>query len=281
VDTPAVQVESLIKNYGPSVAVDRISFDVKAGEILGLLGPNGAGKTTLISMLATRIRPTAGDAEILGHSIVREPYRVRRVVGVVPQDVSLYPKLTGAENLRFFGRVAGDSGRRLEERVDALIHLVGLEHRRDDLVSAYSGGMKRRLNLAVGLVHHPGVVLLDEPTVGVDPQSREHIFGVVLSLKESGAAVVYTTHYMEEAERLCDRIAIVDGGRIVALGTLDQLLQGSPGPDVIEIRGLERGADLAPLERALATYGGGVKIEIAPVRLDRYFLQLTGKTLRD
>ncbi len=307
----AVRVEGLCKSYDAIQAVRGISFEIHKGEVLGLLGPNGAGKTSTISMLSTQLRPSAGDATVLGHSVASDRLAVRRQIGVVPQDLALYPKLTAAENVRFFGRMYQVPKLELERRIDELLGLVGLETRRDDFVHTFSGGMKRRLNIAVSLVHHPKIILFDEPTVGVDPQSREHIFTIITRLRRDGAAILYTTHYMEEAERLCDRLGIMDEGKIIAIGTLEELLAHAGCSEVIELRGLPSVVDLGrlhsapgvcrveqhdgavqlyvsnatsllgPLQQLLQRHGPSASLQIAPLRLDKLFLQLTGKELRD
>ncbi len=307
----AVRVSDLRKRYETIEAVRGISFEIHQGEVFGLLGPNGAGKTSTISMLSTQMRPTAGDATVFDHSVTSDVVAVRRVIGVVPQDLALYPKLTAAENMRFFGRMYQVPKHELEKRLDELLGLVGLDTRRDEYVSNFSGGMKRRLNIAVSLVHEPKLILFDEPTVGVDPQSREHIFTIVSRLRAGGAAILYTTHYMEEAERLCDRLGIMNEGKIIAMGALDELLANAGCSEVIELRGLPPVADLgrlqnapgvcrvehhdgathlyvndaasllAPLQQAIGRYGSAGSLQIAPLRLDKLFLQLTGKELRD
>jgi ABC-2 type transport system ATP-binding protein len=307
----ALRVEALRKRYDAIEAVAGLSFEIRAGEIFGLLGPNGAGKTTTISVIATMLRPTAGDATVFGHSVRRDVAVVRRMIGVVPQEIALYPKLTAAENIKFFGRMYGVSKADLERGVAELLGLVGLENRRDDAVDTFSGGMKRRLNLAVSLIHRPRLLLLDEPTVGVDPHSREHLFSVVRRLRDEGTAILYTTHYMEEAERLCDRLGIMDEGKIIAMGTLDALLAEAGCSEVVELRGLPPRADLsrlqgtpgvcrmeshdgvtrvfvnnatmvlAPLQEALSGFPQHVMLQIQPLSLENLFLQLTGKELRD
>jgi linearmycin/streptolysin S transport system ATP-binding protein len=308
---PALRVEGLHKRYGKIEAVAGITFEIQEGEVFGLLGPNGAGKTTTISVISTQLRPSSGDAVVFGHSVRRDVNAVRQKIGVVPQDIALYPKLTAAENIRFFGRMYGVAKAALEERVDGLLRLVGLDGRRDDYVGTFSGGMKRRLNMAVSLVHRPRLVLLDEPTAGVDPHSREHIFQIVSALRDEGSAIVYTTHYMEEAERLCDRLGIMDEGKIIAMGTLDELITQLGCAEIIQIRGLPPMADLsrlqsasgvcrvesqngvtrvfvtsaaralAPLNQAISRYADDVSVEITPLSLEALFLQLTGKELRD
>jgi ABC-2 type transport system ATP-binding protein len=218
-----LEVSDLTKSYGERRAVQEVSFSIRAGEVFGLLGPNGAGKTTTIGMIATIVTPTGGEVRVLGEPTDSRPKAAKGHLGLVPQRICLYPSLTAEENLLFFGRMYGLGRGRLAGRVDALLELTGLTARRQDQVSTFSGGMKRRLNLACGLVHEPKLLLLDEPTVGVDPQSRERIFTAVEELAASGMAVLYTTHYMEEAERLCHRLAIMDEGRFVAEGTVQQL----------------------------------------------------------
>jgi ABC-2 type transport system ATP-binding protein len=204
--------------------VDGLSFTVAPGEIFGLLGPNGAGKSTTIGMLATLTRPDAGRIEIEGIDVAREPERVRPLLGYVPQELALYPALSARDNLAFFGRIYGLGGRKLAARVDEVLEVVGLRDRAGDAVRTFSGGMMRRLNLAVGLVHAPKLLLLDEPTVGVDPQSRNFIFEHVLQLRDAGLTILYTSHYMEEVQRLCDRVAIVDEGRLLALDSPQTLI---------------------------------------------------------
>jgi ABC-2 type transport system ATP-binding protein len=309
---PAVlKVDGLKKRYRSIEAVAGLSFEIRAGEIFGLLGPNGAGKTTTISILATARKPSGGDATLLGHSISREPDVVRRMIGVVPQEISLYPMLTAQENLAFFGSLYDVKGPQLESRIDELLRFVGLSGRRNDYVSTFSGGMKRRLNIALALVHKPKLILLDEPTVGVDAQSREHIFEILRQLREEGHAILYTTHYMEEAQELCDRLAIVSHGKIIAAGTFDELLRHLDCAETVEIRGLPHGTDLAaikaaggvcdiqsddgvvklfvqsatrllgPLHKVISSSTKPVRVRIEPLSLEDVFLQLTGKELRD
>jgi linearmycin/streptolysin S transport system ATP-binding protein len=248
-----VEANDLHKTFGDREAVRGVSLTIRSGEIYGLLGPNGAGKSTTINMLATYLAPTSGTATIAGMPVTAGA-RVKRIIGVVPQEIALYDDMTAAENMRFFGEIYGIAGSALADRTTDLLTLVGLNERRDDKVSEYSGGMKRRLNLAVSVIHQPRFLMLDEPTVGVDPQSREALFELTEKLRDDGMAILYTTHYMEEAERLCDRIAIMDEGQIVAQGTLENLL-------------------------TLRT--------VEPVRTERphglaeVFLQLTGKQYRD
>lgn len=230
-----------------------MSFHIEAGEIFGLLGPNGAGKSTTISMLATYLIPTSGSASIAGIPIT-SPGQAKKLIGLVPQEIALYDEMTAERNMRFFGELYGVTGTALSTRTDELLERVGLLDRKGDRVETFSGGMKRRLNLAVGLIHQPPLLMLDEPTVGVDPQTREAIFELVEHLAQAGVAILYTTHYMEEAERLCKRIAIIDEGRIIASGTLDELLTLRTEEPVRVAR---------------------------PHGLAEVFLQLTGKQYRD
>lgn len=215
----------LVKKYGDHTAVDDVSFTIEAGEVFGLLGPNGAGKSTTIAMLSGLFPPTNGDATIGGFDVVRQSAQVKRIIGVVPQDLALYPSLSGRENVTFFAQIYGLRGKALRDRADEVLGYVGMLERANDAVKTYSGGMKRRVNLAAGLVNSPRLLFLDEPTVGVDPQSRNHIFESVERLnREQGMAILYTTHYMEEAERLCHRVGIIDRGKLIALDTPRNLI---------------------------------------------------------
>jgi ABC-2 type transport system ATP-binding protein len=221
---PIVNITDLRKSYGGFQAVKGISFEIQEGEVFGLLGPNGAGKTTTISMLAGLIPSNGGRIEIDGLPSNESSVATRRAIGVVPQDLAIYNKLTGRENLEFFGRLFGLTGAALVGRTTAMLELVGLTDRANSLSDTYSGGMKRRLNLAAGLMHNPRLLLLDEPTVGVDPQSRNHIFEGVRALNRQGLTVLYTSHYMEEVEILCDRVGIMDDGNLVACDTVANLV---------------------------------------------------------
>jgi ABC-2 type transport system ATP-binding protein len=223
---PAIlEVDNLVKKYGDFEAVKGISFAVEEGEVFGLLGPNGAGKTQTISMVTGVIPPTSGTARIGGYDIRKEANKVKKINGLVPQDLALYPTLSARANLNFFGRIYGLHGKELKERVDDVLRVVALTERADGVVDKFSGGMKRRVNIAAGLVHQPRLLFLDEPTVGVDPQSRNHIFESVQRLnRERGMSVVYTSHYMEEVETLCNRAAIIDEGRIIAMDTIKNLI---------------------------------------------------------
>jgi len=224
-DQLAIHVADLHKDFGEIQAVRGISFDVGRGAIFSLLGPNGAGKSTTISMLSCLLRPTAGDATVMGHSILQDPAGVKAAIGVAPQEVAIYEDLTARENLEFWGKMYGLRGHALRQRVDEVLELVGLTDRQRGRVGKFSGGMKRRINIAVALLHRPAVLILDEPTVGIDPQSRRHILDGVLAYNREGTTVLYTTHYMEEAQELSDHIAIMDHGQIIALGTHQELVQ--------------------------------------------------------
>jgi ABC-2 type transport system ATP-binding protein len=303
----------LIKSYGPVRAVDGVSFQVAKGEVYGLLGPNGAGKTTTMSMLAGLLAPDDGRILFDGIDLAAEPLKVKAQLGVVPQEPALYENLSARENLHFWGGLYGLTGAPLTKAVDRVLDLVGLADRAKDPVKQYSGGMKRRINLALGLVHAPRAVLMDEPTVGIDPQARLNILESVKQVAAAGTTVVYTTHYLEEVEQLCDRIAIMDHGKILAEGTLDQLTSRTGGRDLVTVRGAFDAADVVArleglpgvqvtsaesgklvlavegsgrgavdvLSRVLA---GGVAIDgisIQPPGLNTLFLNLTGRELRD
>jgi ABC-2 type transport system ATP-binding protein len=220
-----LEVDNLVKKYGDYEAVKGVSFSVEEGEVFGLLGPNGAGKTTIISMVTGVLETTSGTARIGGYDIHKELDEVKKINGLVPQDLALYPTLSARANLDFFGRIYGLRGKALKERVDDVLRIVSLTERADGTVDQFSGGMKRRVNIAAGLVHQPQLLFLDEPTVGVDPQSRNHIFESVLRLnRDRGMSIIYTSHYMEEVELLCNRVAIIDQGEIIALDTIKNLI---------------------------------------------------------
>jgi len=232
---PILEARDLVKRYGALTAVNEINLAIEEGEIFGLLGPNGAGKSTTISMLTGLFPPDSGSIHILGIDAVADVEKVKTLIGVVPQEIALYPTLSGRENLAFFGEMYGLNGKRLKERIDSALETVAMADRAGDAVRTYSGGMKRRLNMAVGLINNPRVLFLDEPTVGVDPQSRNHIFESVERLnREQGMTVLYTTHYMEEAERLCRRVAIIDRGKIIAMDT-PRALVGMLGGGIIHV----------------------------------------------
>ena len=280
-----LRLVGLRKTFGTVVAVDGLSLEIRRGEVFGLLGPNGAGKTTTISLAIGQLRPDAGTVMLDGAGSPADPH-VRRCIGVAPQALALYDELSGEENLRFFGRLYGLGGSTLRQRVARLLDFVGLTERRRDRVATYSGGMKRRLNFAVALVHEPVLILLDEPTAGVDPQSRNAIFEFVQTLKSEGRTVVYTTHYMEEAQRLCDRVAIMDHGRLLALDAVTGLLGRADRPTVVVVERaageerIETADPKAELVRALDQPDVlGVRVERPD--LESVFLTLTGRRLRD
>src|SRR5436190_310752 len=220
-----LEVQNLVKQYGDFTAVKGISFDIKEREIFSLLGPNGAGKTTTISMLSTLYTPTSGDATIGGYSITKNPMAVKQLIGVVPQELALYEDLTAHENLIFWGQMYGLSGKSLNSRVNEVLEQIGLTDKAKNRVKTYSGGMKRRVNIGVGLLHKPRLLFMDEPTVGIDPQSRRAILDTVKDLNKQGMTVLYTTHYMEEAEELSARVGIIDHGELIAIGTQAELTQ--------------------------------------------------------
>ena len=250
-DRPMLELRGLGKDYGARTAVKALDLTVARGEILGLLGPNGAGKTTTISMACGVVTPTRGDVTIDGIALAKDPRAAKAKLGLVPQDLAIYEELSAYDNLRYFGALYGLAGAALAERVDWALEVVGLRDRARDRAKTFSGGMKRRLNIAAGLVHRPALLVLDEPTVGVDPQSRNHIFECVKQLRADGATIIYTTHYMEEVEALCDRVAIVDAGAIVALGTVAELIAQHAGRGVeLELEG-----DVEAAARAAAAHG--------------------------
>ena len=221
----AIEVMNLKKSFGDLQAVQDASFNADSGEVLSLLGPNGAGKSTTISMLSGLLAPTEGDASIMGHSVTREPEAAKKSLGVVPQDIALYPDLSARENLVFWGKMYNLRGAALKSRVDEVLEIIGLADRQKDHVGKFSGGMKRRVNIGAALLHKPDVIIMDEPTVGIDPQSRRHILDNVKELNQQGMTVLYTTHYMEEAAELSNHIAIMDMGKVIAYGTHDELIK--------------------------------------------------------
>ena len=231
-----LSIDNLVKIYPDSAqpALDSLSMTVARGSIFGLLGPNGAGKTTAISILCTLLRPTSGVVTVLGHDVVRQADAVRRKIGLVPQEIALYPSLTARENLRYFARILRIPRQQIETRLIECLELVGLLDCADQRIATFSGGMKRRANLAVGILHKPEVLLLDEPTVGIDAQSRNLILERLAELNRAGMTLLYTTHYMEEAQQLCDEIAIIDAGRVIARGGPTQLVAEAPGCENLE-----------------------------------------------
>src|SRR5512138_2562830 len=235
-DHPAICVQNLQKSFGENQAVQGLSFEVTEGEIFSLLGPNGAGKTTTISILSCLLRPDDGDASIMGYSIRTDDMGVKSVLGVVPQEIALYEDLTARENLTFWGKMYGLRGPALRSRVDEVLEIIGLTDRANERVGKYSGGMKRRVNIGVALLHRPRVIYMDEPTVGIDPQSRRNILDSVVALKDQGMTVLYTTHYMEESQELSDHIAIMDHGKMIACGTNEELVKMIGQQTRIELR---------------------------------------------
>ena len=309
-----IEAKGLVKRYGNVDAVKGLSFAIQRGEIFGFLGPNGAGKTTTISMLSCLLEPTQGTALVAEYDVVKASTEVRRRIGLVPQELALYPTLSARDNLNYFGRIYGLCGRALRQRVDEVLEMVNLTERAKAAVKTYSGGMKRRLNIAAGLLHQPEVLFLDEPTVGVDPQSRNAIFEHVERLRDEGMTVIYTTHYMEEAERLCNRVAIIDEGSVVALDTPRKLIadlgggiihlgvaNGRLSPDLLQqIRSLPQvksttrfdskiEVETVHAQKALVhllelfnrTNTEITALQVLEPNLETVFLHLTGKQLRD
>lgn len=309
----AIQAQGLDKDYGDVHAVKSVDFVVKRGEIFSLLGPNGAGKSTTISMLSCLLEPTAGDALVMGHSIIKASMQVKETLGVVPQEIALYKDLSARENLRFWGKMYELRGDALEQRVDEILELTGLVDRQKDRVDKFSGGMKRRLNVGVALLHRPQIIYMDEPTVGIDPQSRRRILDSVKALNDRGMTVLYTTHYMEEAQELSDHIAIMDYGEIIAYGTHEELIEIVGELDRITISLTTSPADLVDAWKetegvsSLSVEEGTVhllvddsnlvlprlfetanimnahisSVDIMEPNLETVFLHLTGRALRD
>lgn len=279
-------LDGLTKRFGALTAVDQLSLTIEPGEIFGLLGPNGAGKTTTLHMAVGLVEPDAGRVDLSGLGSPSSA-SVRRRIGVAPQALALYDEMTGAENLRFFGRLYGLRGAALEARVTAMLDLAQLADRANDSAGKYSGGMKRRLNLAIALIHEPALVLLDEPTVGVDPQSRNAILEAIERLRDSGHTIVYTTHYMEEAQRFCDRIAIMDHGRVLAVGTVRELIATHGGGQVrvvIQRGDVEEAHTTTRPKEELARWLDDdtvTSVRVENPNLETVFLDLTGRGLRD
>ncbi len=310
---PVLVCRDLRKRYGQRTAVDGVGFEIAAGETYGLLGPNGAGKTTSISMICGLLRRDGGEVLVAGRPVDIGATDAKAAIGYVPQDLAIYPDLTARENLRFFGRLQRLHGRELDRRVDEVLAVTDLADRAGDRTDSFSGGMKRRLNIGIGLLHHPRLLVLDEPTVGVDPQSRNAILASVAALEQEGMAILYTTHYMEEAERLCDRIGIIDEGRIRAEGTRRELVAlvgqkdrveltvgGTVGAATAALRALagveeatasdgrivlvveEARHRLPQILETAADAGASVRsVEVVEPDLEAVFLHLTGKALRD
>lgn len=314
---PILDVRNLRKAYGNLVAVEDVSFSVQPGEVFGLLGPNGAGKSTTMMMICGLLKPDRGQIMVDGQEMGPERLELKRLLGVVPQDLAIYPELTARENLRFFGRLYGLKGTILDERISDALARIGLEGRADDASGHFSGGMKRRLNFGCALLHRPKLLILDEPTVGIDPQSRSHLLESVRQLSQEGMAIIYASHYMEEVEEVCRRVAIIDHGRVVAEDSLDALLGRLKSMIRLKVQGanvtipggfqsvasvernghgeatididrdrLDASTTLSETLAAILTHlrSGGAKLETIESHdpnLERLFLELTGSRLRD
>jgi ABC-2 type transport system ATP-binding protein len=308
-----IEIDQLRKSYGEQIAVDGVSFTALPGQIFGLLGPNGAGKSTTIGCISGLLTPTAGHVRVMGHDVVRDGSAARQALGVVPQEIALYEDLSAVENLKYWGGAQGLRNPKLRERIQAVLESNGLQDRAAEPVKRFSGGMKRRLNFACGVIHSPKVLLLDEPTVGVDPQSRVRLLDLVRAEARAGTCVLYTTHYMEEAEALCDRLAIVDHGKVIAAGTLPELRAMLDERDLLKLSGvfepvsvrdalqymdgievLQADSDLLLLSAAdalkklsvifSALEGAGAEVRgttLTQPSLESLFIKLTGKELRE
>jgi ABC-2 type transport system ATP-binding protein len=306
-----LEIKNIVKSYGELKAVDEISFSIKKGEINGLLGPNGAGKSTIISMISTLFKPDFGDILLDGESIVENPKKIQTILGIVPQEIALYEDFTGYENLKFWGITHNLKGKLLKDRIKEVSEIIGIDKRLKDKVKEYSGGMKRRLNIGAALLHEPELLILDEPTVGIDPQSRNHILETIKKLNEKGMTVIYTTHYMEEVESICTSINIVDEGKIIASGTKDELykilsdskqvkiiFESEPEDEIINaLKSSEFINDVIKKDNQLELISNKeiklspiieilngsdiVSIDVIKPNLETIFLHLTGKELRD
>lgn len=309
-----LETDKLTKKFKDTIAVDEVSLMLRQGESVGLLGPNGAGKSTAIAMISTLMKPSSGDVRLKGKSVLKKPAEMRRVLGVVPQKIALYEELSAYENLKFFGRLYGLSGNKLEQRIDYVLELVGLADRKKELVKNYSGGMQRRVNLAAAMMHEPEVLIMDEPTVGIDPQSRNHLLETIRKLnQDEGMTVLYTSHYMEEVEKLCDRVYIMDHGKVIAEGTKEELKAILSDQETVliefdqhypelftklsEIEGVQHATAeehslkliipkgtrlLGALFHEAERYGAQVvNVNVQTPTLEDVFLRLTGRKLRD
>lgn len=308
-----LKVVNLYKEFGNTKAVEGVSFEVKKGQVFGLLGPNGAGKSTTISIISTLMNPTSGDVLFEEKSILSDSKNIRQKLGVVPQDIALYPTLTGYENLSFWGSIYGLKGSELKNRINEVSDIIGLNGRMKDKVEKYSGGMKRRLNIGAALLHNPELLIMDEPTVGIDPQSRNHILDTVLELNKQGMTIIYTSHYMEEVEYLCNELCIMDEGKIIASGTQQEMVEqikektqiniklNKMDEEVLSILKKINGVfDGKIMEDGIALFGSNADVILADIianvsengwlietidvkkpNLEAVFLHLTGKELRD
>jgi len=306
-----IQVKNLTKSFDELIAVNTVNLNIKKGEIFGLLGPNGAGKSTLINLLSSLLKCDSGEVFLNGIDLNQDATSCKRIIGIVPQEISLYDEFSAYDNLLFFGKLFNIDSKILKTRIEEILTLIGLENRKNDLVKTYSGGMKRRINIAAALLHQPKILLMDEPTVGVDPQSRNRIFEIVEKLNQQGLTIVYTTHYMEEVERLCNRIAIMDNGKIIAQGTLKELQQQSNTQEklLVTFKQITKNqvAEISQLLNAkikqtdanleitcninndlkkLISYCSQQKLTLTNIKLNKanleaIFLELTNKSLRD
>lgn len=309
----AVEIKSLYKTFKDKVAINHVDLVVNEGEIFGLLGPNGAGKSTLINILSMLIGRDKGEVSIWGESIDHNPMGIKGKLGVVPQDLAIFEELSAYENVKFFGSLYGFRGKELEERTTEALQFVGLLDRKKDKAKTFSGGMKRRLNIACGIVHKPKLIIMDEPTVGIDPQSRNYILESIKKLNSQGSTIIYTTHYMEEAQSLCERIAIVDRGSVIAIGTTDELealiddkstvqigvkdIKTVDAEEIQKVKGVEKvkidGNSLSVVSRKevtnlhqiladlVATHTQITSVQTKKLDLEDVFLNLTGRNLRD
>ncbi|MGV6828323.1 MAG: ABC transporter ATP-binding protein [Flavobacteriales bacterium] len=306
-----IEVQNLSKKFEEINAVKNISFSIKEGEIFGFLGPNGAGKTTTLNMLSGLLQSDEGSIQLNGFDIKKDPILCKKSIGVIPQEIALYDEFSAYDNLMFWGKLYNVPTKTLKKNIYNILKLIGLEDRKDDLIKTYSGGMKRRINIASALLHEPKILFMDEPTVGVDPQSRNRIFEIVETLNQQGMTIIYTTHYMEEAERLCNRIAIIDNGKIVSQGTLDELQKQSNAKEMLILKfetisqkklqelsthlsiksklkestilfECDINKNLSNIINACNKTGLIIEdIKVRKLNLEAIFLQLTGKQLRD
>lgn len=308
-----IEIKNLVKRYKGNTAVDNINFHIEKGELFGLLGPNGAGKSTVISMLSGVLKPSSGNIYINGNDVVEKNMMVKKILGLVPQDIALYPTLSAKENLMFLGKMYGVPKVVLKSRVSEVLQIVGLEERKNEMIKNYSGGMKRRINIGAALLHNPEILIMDEPTVGIDPQSRNHILETVKKLNQEGMTIIYTSHYMEEVEYLCKQIGIMDKGKLIAFGNKDDIKKTVINKEKIEIKlsqitpvigetikELPSVEKLIIKDRDITIYSKGngelladiisitnkakikiLSINIEEPNLESVFIHLTGKALRD